>query len=377
MLSRDEMIRYSRHLILPEVGAEGQHKLKRAAVLVVGAGGLGAPAALYLAAAGVGRLGLVDFDVVDVSNLQRQVIFGTRDAGLAKSAAACQRLHDLNPEIELTAHDTKLTSENAIEILGAYDVVVDGSDNFAAKYLVNDACVLLKKPDVYGSVLRFEGQASVFGADGGPCYRCLFPDPPPPGSVPDCADAGVLGVLPGIVGSIQAAETLKLILGTGDSLAGRLLLFDALAMRMREVKIPRNPDCPVCGDNPTIEKLIDYDEFCGAVASPETASEIPEITPKDLKAKMEADTELVLVDIREPYEHEICDIGGRLIPMRGIGSRLGDLDRNAATVVYCRIGVRSAEVVRLMLDAGFTQVWNLRGGLHAWATEVDPSLPIY
>ena len=377
MLSRDEMIRYSRHLILPEVGAEGQHKLKRAAVLVVGVGGLGAPAALYLAAAGVGRLGLVDFDVVDVSNLQRQVIFGTRDAGLAKSAAACQRLHDLNPEIELTAHDTKLTSENAIEILGAYDVVVDGSDNFAAKYLVNDACVLLKKPDVYGSVLRFEGQASVFGADGGPCYRCLFPDPPPPGSVPDCADAGVLGVLPGIVGSIQAAETLKLILGTGDSLAGRLLLFDALAMRMREVKISRNPDCPVCGDNPTIEKLIDYDEFCGAVASPETASEIPEITPKDLKAKMEADTELVLVDIREPYEHEICDIGGRLIPMRGIGSRLGDLDRNAATVVYCRIGVRSAEVVRVMLDAGFTQVWNLRGGLHAWATEVDPSLPIY
>ena len=277
MLSRDEMIRYSRHLILPEVGAEGQHKLKRAAVLVVGVGGLGAPAALYLAAAGVGRLGLVDFDVVDVSNLQRQVIFGTRDAGLAKSAAARNRLHDLNPEIELTAHDTKLTSENAIEILEAYDVVVDGSDNFAAKYLVNDACVLLKKPDVYGSVLRFEGQASVFGANGGPCYRCLFPHPPPPGSVPDCADAGVLGVLPGIVGSIQAAETLKLILGTGDSLAGRLLLFDALAMRMREVKISRNPDCPVCGDNPTIEKLIDYDEFCGAVASPETASEIPEI----------------------------------------------------------------------------------------------------
>ena len=377
MLSRDEMIRYSRHLILPEVGAEGQHKLKRAAVLVVGVGGLGAPAALYLAAAGVGRLGLVDFDVVDVSNLQRQVIFGTRDAGLAKSAAACERLHDLNPEIELTAHDTKLTSENAIEILGAYDVVVDGSDNFAAKYLVNDACVLLKKPDVYGSVLRFEGQASVFGASGGPCYRCLFPDPPPPGSVPDCADAGVLGVLPGIVGSIQAAETLKLILGTGDSLAGRLLLFDALAMRMREVKISRNPDCPICGDNPTVEKLIDYDEFCGAVASLETASEIPEITPKDLKAKMEAGTELVLVDIREPYEHEICDIGGLLIPMRGIGSRLGDLDRNAATVVYCRIGVRSAEVVRVMLDAGFTQVWNLRGGLHAWATEVDPSFPIY
>jgi len=237
--------------------------------------------------------------------------------------------------------------------------------------------VLLKKPDVYGSVLRFEGQASVFGASGGPCYRCLFPDPPPPGSVPDCADAGVLGVLPGIVGSIQAAETLKLILGTGDSLAGRLLLFDALAMRMREVKISRNPDCPICGDNPTVEKLIDYDEFCGAVASLETASEIPEITPKDLKAKMEAGTELVLVDIREPYEHEICDIGGLLIPMRRIGSRLGDLDRNAATVVYCRIGVRSAEVVRVMLDAGFTQVWNLRGGLHAWATEVDPSFPIY
>jgi adenylyltransferase/sulfurtransferase len=377
MLSRDEMIRYSRHLILPEVGEEGQHRLKTAAVLIVGAGGLGAPAALYLAAAGVGRLGLVDFDVVDVSNLQRQVIFGTRDAGLSKPAAACERLHDLNPEIELTAHDTKLTSDNAIEVLGTYDVVVDGSDNFAAKYLVNDACVLLKRPDVYGSVLRFEGQASVFGANGGPCYRCLFPEPPPPGSVPDCADAGVLGVLPGIVGSIQAAETLKLILGTGDSLAGRLLLFDALAMRMREVEIPRNPDCPVCGDNPTIEKLIDYDEFCGAVASPETTSEIPEITAKDLKAKMEAGTELVLVDIREPYEHEICDIGGLLIPMRGIGSRLGELDRNAATVVYCRIGVRSAEVVRMMLNAGFTQVWNLRGGLHAWATDVDPSLTIY
>lgn len=377
MLSRDELIRYSRHLILPEVGEEGQRLLKRASVLVVGAGGLGAPASLYLASAGVGRLGLVDFDVVDVSNLQRQVIFGTKDAGRSKPEAARERLQDLNPEIEIVPIAAKLTSDNALDIVKDYDVVVDGSDNFAAKYLVNDACVISRKPNVYGSVLRFEGQVSVFALENGPCYRCLFAEPPPPGTVLSCADAGVLGVLPGIIGSIQAAETIKLIVDAGDSLSGRLLLFDALAMKFREVAVPKNPQCPACGENPTVTELLDYDEFCGRGATSDAGSAVPAITAAELRAKMDAGDNVLLLDVREPYEHEICDIGGRLIPMREIRDRLGELDPGVPTVVYCRIGIRSAEVVRWMLAAGFSHVWNLHGGLHAWTDDVDPSFPKY
>jgi adenylyltransferase/sulfurtransferase len=374
-LTPEELKRYSRHLILGEVGPEGQERLKEAAVLVVGAGGLGAPAALYLAAAGVGRLGLVDFDTVDVSNLQRQVLFGTGDAGRSKTAVARERLTDLNPGVDVFCHDTRLCTDNAEDIVTDYDVVIDGSDNFAAKYLINDACVLSGIPDVYGSVLRFEGQASVFASAGGPCYRCLYPEPPPPDSVPSCADAGVLGVLPGIVGSIQAAETIKLVLGRGESLSGRLLLLDALSMTFRSVEVPRNPDCPVCGKSPTVTELVDYDEFCGA-GGPDRATRIPELEPSDLKSRLEAG-DVVLLDVREPYERRICDIGGDLIPMNQIPALTERLDRDAAIVVYCRVGIRSAYVVRYLLDHGFTRVWNLRGGLYAWSEQVDSGIPKY
>jgi adenylyltransferase/sulfurtransferase len=376
MLSREELKRYSRQLALAEVGEDGQRRLNGARVLIVGAGGLGAPTALYLAAAGIGRLGLADFDVVDVTNLQRQVIFGTSDAGRAKPTAAAERLSDLNPHVEIVAHETKLTRDNALDLIAEYDSVVDGSDNFAAKYLINDACVLLGKPSVYGSVLRFEGQASVFGLPKGPCYRCLFPEPPPPGAVPSCADAGVLGVLPGIVGSIQAAETIKLILGKGRLLSGRLLLFDALSMTFREVEVPKNSDCPLCGSEPSIRELVDYDEFCGprGVAG---AADIPELAPTELKAKIDSGHEVTLLDVREPYERRICDIGGTLIPMGRLPSVIENLDRNSELVVYCRVGIRSAYAVRFLLDSGFRTVWNLRGGLHAWTDEVDPSFPKY
>jgi molybdopterin/thiamine biosynthesis adenylyltransferase/rhodanese-related sulfurtransferase len=375
-LTPDELKRYSRHMILGEIGEDGQRRLKQAGVLLVGAGGLGAPAALYLAAAGVGRLGLVDDDAVDVTNLQRQVIFGTSDAGRPKPAAARDRLRDLNPGIAVVTHETRLTGDNAMEVISGYDIVVDGSDNFAAKYLINDACILMGKPDVYGSVLRFEGQAAVFGAAGGPCYRCLYPEPPPPGAVLSCADAGVLGVLPGIVGSIQAAETIKLIVGCGETLAGRLLLLDSLSMTFREVEVPKNPDCPVCGENPTITELVDYEEFCGA-GGPAAAADVPELTPAELKARMDAGEKIVLLDVREPYERRICDIGGLLLPMARVPSMVGDLDPKADVVVYCRVGIRSAYVVRYLLDRGFTRVWNLRGGIHAWTDQVDPSLPKY
>jgi molybdopterin/thiamine biosynthesis adenylyltransferase/rhodanese-related sulfurtransferase/molybdopterin converting factor small subunit len=380
-LSKEEILRYSRHLIMPEVGMEGQRKLKAARVACIGTGGLGAPLGLYLAAAGVGRLGLVDFDVVDYTNLQRQVTFGTSDVGRPKLAAARDRLHDLNPEIEIITHDARLTSDNALDILRDYDIVVDGTDNFPTRYLVNDACILLGKPNVYGSIFRFEGQASVFGMPGGPCYRCLYPEPPPPGLVPSCAEGGVLGVLPGIVGAIQANETIKLILGKPEVLAGRLLLFDALRMRFRELRLRRNPECPICGENPTIKELIDYEEFCGIrgeEAQPAVAKgEVPEMGARELKAKLDAGEPVFLLDVREPHEYEICNLDGHLIPLGEIPERVNELDLAAEIVVHCRTGKRSAEVVQFLLQAGFRRVWNLRSGLHAWSDEVDPGMPKY
>jgi adenylyltransferase/sulfurtransferase len=377
-LSHEEMLRYSRHLILPEVSLEGQLKLKAARVLLVGAGGLGAPSGLYLAAAGVGRLGIVDFDVVELTNLHRQITFGTSDIGRSKLEAAAERLRDLNPEINILAHETRLTSENALEILAGYDVIVDGTDNFPARYLINDACVLLGKPDVYGSVFRFQGQASVFGFANGPCYRCLYPEPPPPGGAPSCAEAGVLGVLPGIIGSIQVAETIKLILGAGEILAGRLLLVDALKMTFRELRVRKNPACPVCGPGKTIRKLVDYETFCGARGQPvEASTAIPEISPRDLKTRIDAGENIFLLDVREPREYEICHIGGYLIPLAEIPTRVGELNPSRDTVVYCRRGERSAAAVAFLKRAGFSRVRNLRGGLLAWAEDVDPTLPRY
>lgn len=376
-LSPAEILRYSRHLIMPEVGMEGQLKLKAASVLLVGTGGLGAPVGLYLAAAGIGKLGLVDFDVVDATNLQRQVVFGESDIGSPKTEAARSRLRGLNDNVEIVVHDTRLSSENAIELFRDYDVVVDGTDNFATRYLVNDACVLLGKPDVYGSVYRFEGQATVFGLDDGPCYRCLFPDPPPPGVVPSCADGGVLGVVPGIIGSIQANEALKLVLGRGESLHGRLLLFDTLAMKVRELIVRRNPDCPVCGDHPTISELVDYDEFCGVQDMSQPAPAVPEITAKELEKRISGDRRPDLVDVREPHEYEICNLGGRLIPLGEVETRAGELDRDREIVVYCRTGARSATAVELLQKSGFSKVWNLKGGILAWSDEVDPTVPKY
>src|SRR5580658_4550994 len=334
-LSKEEILRYSRHLIMPEVGIEGQLKLKQAKVLCIGTGGLGAPLGLYLAAAGVGRIGLVDFDTVDSTNLQRQILFGTKDVGRPKIAAASDRLRDLNPDIQIDTFETHLSSENAVNILKDYDFIVDGTDNFPTRYLVNDTSVLLKKPNVYGSIFRFEGQITIFGYPGGPCYRCLYPEPPPPGLVPSCAEGGVLGVLPGIVGSIQAAETLKLILQAGDSLVGRLLLFDALAMKFRELKLRKNPDCPACGDHPTIKKLIDYEEFCGirGEETPAMASTVPEITPKELKQRLDHGDDLFILDVREPHEYQICNIGGKLIPLGEISRRAHELDSSREIVV--------------------------------------------
>jgi adenylyltransferase/sulfurtransferase len=373
-LSPEEARRYDRHLIMPEVGVAGQLKLRSARVLLVGTGGLGAPAGLYLAAAGIGTLGLVDFDEVELANLQRQVVFGTRDIGRSKTEAARERLADLNPEIEIVTHDTRLIRANALEILGGYDVVIDGSDNFPTRYLVNDACVLLGKPNVYGSVFRFEGQATVFGAGDAPCYRCLYPDPPPPGTVPNCADAGVLGVLPGIIGAIQAGETIKLIVGKGDTLAGRLLLFDALRTTFREVTVPRNRSCPACGEGAAAE-LIDYEEFCGHEA--EAAITVPEMTARELKSRMDAGAGPFILDVREPHEFQICHLEGHLIPLAEIPARMGELDAGRDIVVYCRSGMRSALAVDLLKQAGFPNVWNLRGGILAWADDIDPSTPKY
>jgi adenylyltransferase/sulfurtransferase len=378
-LSKDEIQRYSRHLIMPEVGMEGQLKLKRARVLAIGTGGLGAPLGLYLAAAGVGHLGLVDFDVVDNSNLQRQVTFTTQDVGKPKSAAAKARLSALNPAIEIVAYETRLTSENALELFRDFDIIVDGTDNFPTRFLVNDACVILGKPNVYGSIFRFEGQATVFGYPGGPCYRCLYPEPPPPGLVPSCAEGGVLGVLPGIVGSIQAMETIKLILGTGEPLVGRLLLFDALAMRFRELKLKRNPECPVCGDHRTITKLIDYEEFCGirGEEAPAMTDGIPEISATELKARQDRGDKLFILDVREPHEYQICNLNGKLIPLGELPRRVNELDSSVEMVVHCRSGKRSADAIHFLQTAGFKKLWNLKGGVLAWADEVDPRMPKY
>lgn len=378
-LSKDEIQRYSRHLIMPEVGLEGQLKLKRARVLMIGTGGLGAPLGLYLAAAGVGHLGLVDFDVVDSSNLQRQVTFTTADVGKPKSEAAKARLSALNPAIEIVAHETRLTSDNALDLFRDYDIIVDGTDNFPTRFLVNDACILLGKPNVYGSIFRFEGQATVFGYPGGPCYRCLYPEPPPPGLVPSCAEGGVLGVLPGIVGSIQAMETIKLILGTGEPLVGRLLLFDALAMRFRELKLKKNPDCPMCGNHRTITKLIDYEEFCGirGEEAPAMTDGIPEITARELKARQDRGEKIFILDVREPHEYQICNLNGKLIPLGELPRRVNELDSSVEMVVHCRSGKRSADAIHFLQTAGFKKLWNLKGGVLSWADEVDPTMPKY
>jgi len=378
-LTKSEIQRYSRHLIMPEVGMDGQLKLKNAKVLCIGTGGLGAPLGVYLAAAGVGRIGLVDFDVVDNSNLQRQILFGTKDVGRAKIAAAADRLHDLNPEIQIDTYETRLTSDNALDLFKPYDIIVDGTDNFPTRYLVNDACVILGKPNVYGSIFRFEGQATIFAYPGGPCYRCLYPEPPPPGLVPSCAEGGVLGVLPGIVGSIQATETLKLILGAGDSLVGRLLLFDALAMKFRELKLRKNPECPACGEPPTIKKLIDYEEFCGirGEEAPAMASTVPEITPKELKQRLDRGDDLFILDVREPHEYQICNIGGKLIPLGEISRRAHELDSSREIVVHCRSGKRSAEAAEFLRGVGFRKLLNLKGGILAWSDDVDPTVAKY
>ena len=378
-LSQQEILRYSRHLIMPEVGMKGQLKLKAAKVLLIGTGGLGAPLGLYLAAAGVGRLGLVDFDVVDFTNLQRQVTFTTQDVGKRKIEAARDRLQGLNPEIQIDTHEVKLTSENALTILRDYDIIVDGTDNFPTRYLVNDACVLLGKPNVYGSIFRFEGQATVFALDDGPCYRCLYPEPPPPGLVPSCAEGGVLGVLPGIVGSIQANETIKLIIGRGESLKGRLLMFDALKMKFRELRLRKNPDCPICGTHRTVTKLIDYEEFCGlrGQEAQQPAAQVPEMEPVELKRKLDAGENVFILDVREPHEYQICHLNGHLIPLGDLPKRVSELDSARPIVAHCRSGQRSAQAVEFLRTAGFRKVWNLKGGILAWSDTVDPSVPKY
>ncbi len=378
-LTNEEILRYSRHLILPDVAMEGQLKLKAAKVLCVGAGGLGSPLALYLAAAGVGTIGLVDFDVVDFTNLQRQVLYTTGDVGRPKLQVAKERLQSMNPNVDVRTYETRLTRENALEIFADYDIIVDGTDNFATRYLVNDACALLGKPNVYGSIFRFEGQASVFGAKDGPCYRCLYPEPPPPGLVPSCAEGGVLGVLPGVIGTIQAMETIKLILGKGEPLVGRLLLFNALKMQFRELKLRRNPNCPVCGENPIIRELIDYEEFCGVRGEEQAPTQaVEEITPAELKRRLDAGGDIFLLDVREPVEWNICHLGGAtLIPMNTVPARMHELDSAREMVVYCRSGKRSAQIVAFLKAAGFRRVKNLQGGILQWSDEVDPTVPKY
>jgi adenylyltransferase/sulfurtransferase len=381
-LGADELARYSRHLLLPEVNAAGQRRLKAARVLCIGAGGLGSPAALYLAAAGVGTIGLVDFDRVDLSNLQRQVLYGTDDVGEKKLEAARARIHDANPNVEVVLHDCHFTSANAQEIIAPYDLIIDGSDNFPTRYLSNDVCVFARKPNIYGSVFRFEGQASIFAPHlGGPCYRCLFPEPPPPGAAPSCAEAGVLGVLPGIIGLMQTTEALKLIIGAGETLVGRLIHFDALKMKFREFKLRRDPECPVCGENPTIFAPIDYEQFCGgqiANAAVEADGAVPSVSVRELKRKMDARERLTLVDVREPWEYEIAQIAGaRLIPLGELEERLTELPREGIVVVQCHSGVRSEHGARLLKRAGFENVYNLEGGIEAWSSEVDPTVPRY
>jgi adenylyltransferase/sulfurtransferase len=379
MLSPEEILRYSRHLILPDIGLAGQERLKAARVLLVGAGGLGSPAALYLAAAGVGTIGLVDWDVVDVTNLQRQIIHGTSAIGGSKLDSARARLLDLNPHVHVETFSARLTSENAMEVLRGFDIVVDGSDNFPTRYLINDACVLLGKPNVYGSIFRFDGQASVFDARVGPCYRCLFSEPPPPDLVPSCAEGGVLGVLPGIIGSIQALETIKLIVGVGETLVGRLLLCDARRMQFRELALAKDPDCPVCGTHPTVTALIDYEAFCGlGNGGPGSKRDGVEINPTELKKEWTANPKLVVLDVREPHEYEIARIeGARLIPLSELLGRLRELDRRAEIVAHCHHGIRSLQAREILKGAGFANVRSLSGGIDAWAREVDPNVPRY
>jgi len=378
-LNNDEVLRYSRHLIMPEVGMEGQQKLKAARVLCIGTGGLGSPLALYLGAAGVGTLGLVDFDVVDFTNLQRQVIHFTSDVGKPKLESARQKLAEINPFVNVKLFHTKLTSANALQIFADFDIIVDGTDNFPTRFLVNDACVLTGKPNVYGSIFRFEGQASVFGAKDGPCYRCLYPEPPPPGLVPSCAEGGVLGILPGLVGLIQATETIKLILGSGTPLVGRLLLVDALGMKFRELKLRKNPDCVVCGTHPTITKLIDYEEFCGirGQETPVNQSGVPEISVEELKRRLDAKEDIYILDVREPHEYQICNLNGHLIPLNDLPKRVSELDPSKEMVVHCRSGARSARAVGFLRQAGFAKASNLAGGILAWADRVDPKIPKY
>jgi sulfur-carrier protein adenylyltransferase/sulfurtransferase len=385
-LTPDDLARYSRHLLLPEVGVEGQQRLKAARVLCVGTGGLGSPLALYLAAAGVGTLGLVDFDVVDSSNLQRQIIHSTRDIGRSKLDSAAEKLLALNPALRVVKHETRLTSANALDILKDYDLVADGTDNFPTRYLVNDACVLLGKPNVYGSIFRFEGQASVFATREGPCYRCLYPEPPPPGLVPSCAEGGVLGILPGLVGVIQATEAIKLILGKegkplGESLIGRLLLIDALALRFRELKLRKDPHCPVCGPHPTVTRLIDYEQFCGITPEPRQENPvkngIPQMSVKELKQRMDAGEDLFVLDVREPFEYQIANIGATLIPQGQVPQRLAEIDPAREIVVHCRSGARSQRIAEFLAASGYTRVSNLAGGILAWSDEIDASVPKY
>jgi len=385
-LSKNDLSRYSRHLLLPEVGVEGQRKLKAAKVLCVGAGGLGAPLAFYLAAAGVGTLGLVDFDNVEESNLQRQIIHSTADVGRPKIDSAADKLLALNPYMNIIKHETMLTSENALDIIKNYDIVADGTDNFPTRYLVNDACVLAGNiPNAYASIYRFEGQASVFATEDGPCYRCLYPEPPPPGLVPSCAEGGVLGILPGLLGLIQATEAVKLILGKGEPLIGRLLLVDALGMRFRELKLRKNPDCPVCGTHPTVTKLIDYKQFCGIGPEPKEESltgtpiknGIPQMTPVELKQHLDRKDDLFVLDVREPFEYEIANIGATLIPLGELPNRAGELDKDREIVVHCKTGGRSQKAAEFLAKNGFKKVWNLAGGITGWANDVDPSVQKY
>src|SRR6201985_2228234 len=379
-LTTDDLSRYSRHLILPEVGMEGQQRLKAAKVLCVGTGGLGSPLAFYLAAAGVGTLGLVDFDVVDSSNLQRQIIHSTKDIGRPKLDSAEEKLKALNPHMTVVKYNTMLSSSNALEIFKDFDIVADGTDNFPTRYLVNDACVLTGKPNVYGSIFRFEGQASVFATEEGPCYRCLYPEPPPPGLVPSCAEGGVLGILPGLLGVMQATEVIKLILGKGDPLIGRLVLVDSLNMKFRELKLRKNPDCPVCGTHPTVTKLIDYQQFCGIVPEQKPApmqNGIPQVTPVDLKRRLDAGEDVFVLDVREPHEYQIVNIGAPLIPLGDLPNRLGELDANREIVIHCKTGGRSQRAAEFLQKSGFKNVSNLAGGITAWATDIDPKLPKY
>jgi adenylyltransferase/sulfurtransferase len=379
-LSQQEVARYSRHLIMPEVGVDGQKRLKASSILLIGAGGLGSPLGLYLAAAGIGRIGLIDFDVVDFSNLQRQVLHGTADVGRPKLHSARDRLAAINPEVRIDLYEDRLSSQNALRLFEPYDLIIDGTDNFPTRYLVNDACVLLEKPNVYGSIFRFDGQASVFWPPHGPCYRCLYPEPPPPGEVPSCAEGGVLGILPGVIGVIQATEAVKLILGRGEPLVGRLLHYDALQMRFREYKVRRNVKCPMCGDNPSLKALIDYDQFCGVRGqeSPPPAAASGEITVDDFKARLDRGEKVFILDVRNPNEFQICRIpNSSLLPLPELAQRLGEVPRDREVVVHCKSGMRSAKAIQFLREQGLTNVTNLRGGIQAWAERIDPSMPKY